>query len=116
MEGAVQVYRSMSGPWERPAVRAESGCAVGGVSEANHGICLRAFLALDDVEFDFIAFLERLVPIQLDRGVVYKYIRPVFASDKSVALGVVEPLDLTFELSHRLLPSWCFLRGIRREQ
>jgi hypothetical protein len=38
---------------------------------------------------------------------VDEYIRPVFASDESVALGVVEPLDLTFVLSsHRLLPSF----------
>jgi hypothetical protein len=35
---------------------------------------------------------------------VNEYIRPVFASDESVALGVVEPLDLSFVLSHRFLP------------
>jgi hypothetical protein len=34
-----------------------------------------------------------------------EYIRPVFTSDESVALGVVEPLDLPFVLSHRLLLS-----------
>jgi hypothetical protein len=32
-------------------------------------------------------------------------IRSVFTSDESVAFGVVEPLDFSFELSHRLLPS-----------
>ena len=34
-----------------------------------------------------------------------QYIRPVFTSYESVALGVVEPLDLPFVLSHRSLPS-----------
>ena len=34
-----------------------------------------------------------------------KYVRPVFASYESVALGVVKPLNLTFVLSHWLLPS-----------
>ena len=40
-------------------------------------------------------------------------IRPVFASDESIALGVVEPLDLPFVLGHRLLLS-LVLRGMRR--
>jgi hypothetical protein len=31
-----------------------------------------------------------------------EYIWPVFTSDESVALGVVEPLDFAFVLSHRL--------------
>ena len=77
------------------------------VPEANHSICLGAFLALDDVELDLIAFFERFVSVQLNRRVMDKYVRPVFASDESVALGVVKPLDLTFVLSsHRLLPSF----------
>ena len=79
----------------------------GAVSEANHGICLWAFLALDNVELDFIAFLERFVSVQLNRRIMDENIWPVFASDESVALGVVKPLDLTFELSHWLLPSLC---------
>ena len=82
------------------------------VPEANHSICLGAFLALDDVELDLIAFFERFVSVQLNRRVMDKYVRPVFASDESVALGVVKPLDLTFVLSHRLLPS-LGLTGIR---
>jgi hypothetical protein len=31
---------------------------------------------------------------------VDEYIRPIFASDESVALGVVKPLNLSFVLSH----------------
>jgi hypothetical protein len=79
-----------------------------GVSETNHGICLGTLLALNNVELDFIAFFERFVPVQLDCRVMDKYIWPVFASDESVALGVVKPLDLPFVLSHRLLPSFGF--------
>ena len=80
---------------------------MGAVSETNHGICLRALLALDNVELDFIAFFERFVSVQLNRRVMNEHIWPVFASDESIALGVVKPLDLTFVLSHRLLPSFC---------
>ena len=73
---------------------------------ADYGIRLGAFLAFNDVELDLIAFFERFVPIQLNRRVVDEYIRPVFPSDESVALGVVKPLDLSLVLSHRFLPSF----------
>ena len=36
------------------------------IPEANYGICLGAFLALDDIELNLIAFFERFVSIQLD--------------------------------------------------
>ncbi len=79
---------------------------MGAIPEADHRIRLRAFLAFYYVKFDFIAFFERFVPIQLDRRVMDEYIRPVITSDESIALGVIEPLYLTFVLSHRLLPSF----------
>ncbi len=86
---------------------ASLGCVMGaGFSESNDGIRLRALLALHYVELDFIALFERLVSIQLNRRIVDENIWPVFASDESVALGVVKPLDLTFVLSHWLLPSF----------
>ena len=84
----------------------ELGCVVGGlVPQANDGICLGPFLSLNDVEFDVIALFQGFVTVQLNRRVMDEYIWPVFTSDESVALGVVKPLDLTFELSHRLPPS-----------
>jgi hypothetical protein len=89
----------------RPAV-APSGCCVGAVPIADNSIRLRTFLAFYDVELDFIAFFKRFVSIQLYRRVMDEYIRPVITSDESVALGVVEPLNLSFVLSHRLLPSF----------
>jgi hypothetical protein len=78
---------------------------MGGVLEADHCIRLGTFLTLDDIELDVIALFQRFVPVQLNRRVVDEYIRPVFASDESIALGVVEPLYLPFVLGHRLLLS-----------
>ena len=83
------------------------------VSKTDNCIRLRTFLTLNDVELNVIALFQRFVSVQLDRRVVDEYIRPVFTSDESVALGVVEPLDLPFVLSHRLLLS-LGLAGIRQ--
>jgi len=82
------------------------GCAMGSIIlEANDPVRLGTLLALYDIELDFIAFLQRLVSVQLNCRVVNEYIWPVFASDESVALGVVKPLQFTFVLSHKFLPS-----------
>jgi len=78
-------------------LRGAVGCSI---PETDYGVRLRAFLAFDNVELDFIAFFERFVSVQLNRRVVDEYIRSVVTSDESVALGVVEPLDLAFVLSH----------------
>jgi hypothetical protein len=76
----------------------------GSVSQSDHCIRLRTFLPLDDVELHIIALFQSLVTIQLDCRVVDENIWPVITSDESVALGVVEPLDFAFVLSHRDLP------------
>ena len=78
---------------------------MGGIPEPDDCIGLRTLLALDDVELHVIALFQSFVPIQLDCRVVDEYVWPVFTPDESVAFGVVEPLDLTFVLSHRLPPS-----------
>ena len=79
---------------------------MGAIAKADYGIRLGAFLALDYIELDVVAFFERFVSVQLDCRVMDEYIRPVLASDESVALGVVKPLDLPFVLSHSFLPSF----------
>jgi hypothetical protein len=79
---------------------------VGTIPKADYGIRLGTLLAFNYIELDVVAFFERFVPIQLDCRIVDEYIRPVFASDESVALGVVKPLDLPFVLSHSFLPSF----------
>src|ERR1039458_4721813 len=102
--GALRLYHLAAVLRERPAYT-PLGCGVDGGLEADHCIRLGTFLTLDDVEVDVIALFQRFVPVQLNRRIVDEYIRPVFASDESIALGVVEPLDLPFVLCHRLLPS-----------
>ena len=78
---------------------------MGGIPEPDHRIGLGTFLTFDDIKFNVIAFFQSFVAVQLNCGIVDEYIRPVFTSDESVALGVIEPLDLPFILSHRLPPS-----------
>jgi hypothetical protein len=77
---------------------------MGGVPEPHDRIGLWALLTLNDVEFDVIALLQSLVSVQLNCRVVNEYVWPVFTPDESVALGVVKPLDLSFVLSHSVLP------------
>ena len=79
---------------------------MGGIPEPYDRIGLGTLLTLNDVELHVIALFQSLVTIQLDCRVVNEDIWPVITSDESVALGVVKPLDLTFVLSHRLLPSF----------
>ena len=84
---------------------AQLGCGMGGVLVADHCIRLGTFLTLDDIELDFVALFQCFIAVQLDRRIMDENIRPVIAPDESVSLGVIEPLDLPFVLSHRLLPS-----------
>lgn len=44
-----------------------SGCPMVSVLEADHCICLLAFLPFDNVELDFVTFFERFVPVRLNR-------------------------------------------------
>jgi hypothetical protein len=75
---------------------------MGGVPQPEYSIGLWTLLTLNDVELDVIALFQSFVSVQLNCRIMNEYVRPVFTPDESVALGVVEPLDLTFVLSHRL--------------
>jgi hypothetical protein len=86
---------------------------MGGIPHSDNCVRLGTFLTLDDIEFDVIALFQSFVAVQLDCRVVDEHIGAVIASDESVALGVVEPLDFAFVLSHRLMPSLRF-DGLRR--
>jgi len=86
------------------APEALRSCVGGGVPEAENCVRLGTFLALDDVELYIIALFQCLVAVQLNCRVVDEHIGAVIATDESVALGVVKPLDFAFVLSHRLLP------------
>lgn len=62
---------------------------------------LRTLLTLSDLELDLITFLKTLVAFRGDRAVVHEHVRAaIIASDKAVALGVVKPLDRTFQTFH----------------
>ena len=62
---------------------------------------LRAFLSLSNLELHLIALLKTLVAFRGDRAVVHEHVRAaVVASDKTVALGVIKPLDRTFQTFH----------------
>ena len=83
---------------------------MGGVPQSDDRIRLGTFLTLDDIKLDVIALFQRFISVQLDCRVMNEYIRTVFTSDESVALGVIEPLYFAFVLSHRLLLS-CAVHG-----
>ena len=100
-------------PWKRPSEALRS-CVGGGVPEPKNRVGLGTFLALDDVKLHVIALFQSFVAVQLNCRVVDEDIGAVIATDESVALGVVEPLDLAFVLSHRLLPS--LPRGVDGER
>ena len=62
--------------------------------------CLRAFLTLGDLEFHLIPFLQAFISFGGDRAVMDEDIGSIFAPDKTVTFGVVEPLNCTFQPFH----------------
>jgi hypothetical protein len=65
-----------------------------------HAFCLRAFLSLNNFEFNIIALLEALVTLRLDGTIVDEHIRAVIPADKAEALCVIEPFHFTFNSRH----------------
>src|SRR5580658_2724071 len=61
---------------------------------------LRTLGALGDLEFNLITFLQALVSFRRNRAVVHKDVSSIFAADKPVPLGIVEPLHRTFQAFH----------------
>jgi hypothetical protein len=62
-----------------------------GFPEARDLIRLRSFGPLDDVELNFIALFEALVPLALDGTVVNEDVCPAVAAEEAVALCIVKP-------------------------
>jgi hypothetical protein len=56
-------------------------------------LCLWAFLAFSNSEFDLLAFCKRLESVTLNCAEVRKYIGARLLLDESEALGFVEPLN-----------------------
>jgi len=61
---------------------------------------LRTFGPLGYLKFDLVTLLQALVSFRRYRAVVHEYIRSVFPADKTVSLGIVEPLYRTFQTFH----------------
>ena len=61
---------------------------------------LRSLISLDDVELYIVTFLQTLIPVRLNRRVVYEHIGTIFPSDESESFRIVEPLHLAFMLRH----------------
>src|SRR5579859_1385383 len=55
-------------------------------------LCLPALGSLDDVELHGLAFLETAEALVLNGGVVHEYIFAILTADKTIPLGVIEPL------------------------
>src|SRR3954468_7327378 len=70
---------------------------------AGHVTGLRTFRSIDDFELNRLSLFERAETGALNRRIVHEHIAAAFALDKTVALGVVEPLDLACN-THRSLP------------
>ncbi len=82
-------------------------CCRCGVLLPGDRIGLRALLTIDDVEFDLVPFLQRLVTVHLNCRIMNENVRSILTADESEPLGVVEPLDCAFVLSHGISPFLC---------
>jgi hypothetical protein len=70
--------------------------------EAKHVRGLGALRFFDDIELNFLTFVEDLEAIAIDCAVVNEYVRTTLALQEAVALFLREPLDGTIGTSHRL--------------
>src|ERR1043166_9156527 len=64
---------------------------------------LRTLWTVNDLEFDRLALFQGQEAVATDRGVMDKDVAAALPFNETVALGVVEPLDLTCN-AHRSLP------------
>jgi len=85
----------------RQAKQAKLGCRSGNTSGSFCDVRgLRAFLSLSDFEFHSVTFLQALVAFGSNCAVMHKDIRSILTADESVTLGIIEPLDRTFQSFH----------------
>jgi hypothetical protein len=68
---------------------------------AGDAVSLRTFLALDDIEDDFLTLFEAFVTVFLNRAEMDEYVITVIPPKEAIALEVVKPLHCAFILSHR---------------
>lgn len=73
--------------------------------ELDHGyVCCRGALGpLLNIKGHSVAFIQRFKAACIDAGVMYKYIRPVFLLDKTVAFFAVKPFHISIRHRDTLL-------------
>src|SRR6185295_394537 len=70
---------------------------------ANHVLRLRSLGALLDLELHFRTFVESLVSLGSDGGIMNEDVRTVLTRDEAIALAVVEPLHPSLGHDQNLL-------------
>jgi hypothetical protein len=75
----------------------------GEILDLDYILGLGAFAAFDDLELHLLAFLQGPKTLALDIAVVYEDIGAVFLGNKSIPLGITEPLYLTFSPHSQIL-------------
>jgi hypothetical protein len=101
--GGAKKEKPGSGVYRAPSTQFESWDDRSGrlrCSLLGNALCLRAFLSLNDFEFNIIALLEALVSLRLDGTIVDEHIRAIIPADKAEALCVIEPFHFTFNSRH----------------
>src|SRR5690606_29790511 len=72
-----------------------NGPRLGPASDPRDVRRLEALLGLPDLELDLLALGERLEAFHVDRGEVHEHVLAVGLFNEAIALGIIEPLDLT---------------------
>ena len=70
---------------------------------------MRSFLALHDIEFNSVVFLQALVSVRSNCAVVNKNIRAIVSPEKTETLGIVEPLHYTLLTFHVLFLAFSYM-------
>jgi hypothetical protein len=83
--------------------------------DLHHVLGLGAFAAFDYFKLHFLAFFQGPEALALDVAVVHEDIGTVFLGNKSIALGITEPLYLA-SYSHYLTSNMFLPRGSKTRQ
>jgi hypothetical protein len=70
--------------------------------DGDYILCLRAFLAIRDVEFNLLTIGQSFEAIALNRAEVNEYIGAIFTLDKTKSLRFVKPFNSTSCLRHNV--------------
>ena len=83
-----------------PSIVEGFGRGASGRLHHDHLIGLGTLRALDDIELNLVPLAKSFIAILEDGAVVNKQVWPVFPTNETISLGIVEPLDDALVLSH----------------